>query len=143
MKNQVTINLATAFAVLFCGMMTNAEAQKGIKNTQLEFKAIAIAPYDTMVEITCVLTLEDTTDTAKIHFKLGKTEGGKEMLEKDFSVDKKNNLPKEMSYRRKGNKVYLTLGKYYYDDFYYEADVVDKTGKKSAIKKFRNTSAGE
>lgn len=67
-------------------------------NTSLIYKAI--------------IRLSDTVGVAKLHFKLGSTNGASNYLNKEFIFDQSGIFSDGTAYVRKKNIVYLTLGTY-------------------------------
>ena len=70
-------------------------------------------PFDTDTAlIRLVLDVQDTSNIATIHVKLGNTQGGSQFIAQDFLFDASTGLPTGTSYRRYATAIYIGLGSY-------------------------------
>lgn len=82
------------------------------------------------------MTLSDTVQVSKISVKIGSAIGLDDVTNYDFEFDVKTFLPNGYSYFRKGNVIYLTLGKYLTGTYFYEVKLIDTNGIGTVPKKW-------
>lgn len=88
---------------------------------------------DSLVRITCKLTLNDSVNVNKVSLKVGTQDGLADKFSYGFNWNEKlnKNLPAKSSFKKKGNVVWLELGDFPVQRFYYEAVVENKQAKQS------------
>jgi hypothetical protein len=110
---------------IFCTIFLNSKAQINQKSTDGSFK-LEIKPivnvnskYDTLYQIVCSFDIKDTIITDKIKFSVGSLIDKSDILNFNFNIKLKNNLPVGVFYLRHKQKVLITLGQFLYADFFY------------------------
>jgi hypothetical protein len=131
MKKLFLILSIALFLIFTQTTFTLAQSPDLIDDLQLKFEPLTTKNIlDTLVRISCIITLKDTNNIAKIHIKARSTLGGSEKFSKSFLFNPSTNsdLPLGASYIRVGNTIYLVVGNYLNQQLYYEAQLEDKEG---------------
>lgn len=86
----------------------------------------ASASPDSMAHITCIITVKDLSEIGKVHLKAGRADGGAGIIQRIINPAETGN-----DWKVRSNQVFIDLGTLPYENFYYEAAVENKQGKRS------------
>ncbi len=78
---------------------------------------------------TVFIKLQDTLSLAKIHVKLGTTQGGSDLFSKDFLYDDSGNFTDGTSYSRNGLNILLGIGQFTGLNSYYAEVKLEDTSQ--------------
>ena len=87
--------------------------------------------HDTVL-VTLVVELKNNASVSKFRVKAGKNSGSNNLIQKTFTFDGPSSMPDGTAYKRRGNVVYLTLGKFFgISQASAEVELEDSQGRKS------------
>ena len=74
-----------------------------------ENSGVVVSESDTLYNVSCNITLNDTLNIEEIQLKVGTTKSGEDIFQHDFDFDSED-LPNEIIYTRTGQEISLGLG---------------------------------
>jgi len=134
--------LLSFFSMLLCRNQAAAQKQPDIDSMNVVVKLhVNPNPADTLdptYDVTYKLILNDTVSLKKIHLNAGLSQGDKDIFNLNVKLDGSTNLPKDVTYQRKGNVAVITfIAQHLRTDYYYQAKTEDNNGNLSNPKTYR------
>lgn len=128
MKN-MKINIFLFIMPLFLSSALFAQSSPDFSfHIQLMPNQSSIINYDTIYDVSCIITLQDTMDISKIHVKMGTASGTSDKLNYAYLYDINTGLQGNLSYNRNGNIVTLGVGEFSAFIYFFEIKLENTSG---------------
>lgn len=119
---------------VLCHLKSSAQTMPvfGVQSLDL-VTAIQSTSPDTTVSLTIHAVLEDTLSIDTVVIRVGSIPTVGDIVEQSFVFDSSQNLPSSISYTRSGFDLYLALGTFTYQRFFYEIQLIYSNGTRSLV----------